>query len=143
MPPAKTPGEDTTQTLAYWMGRVEASLNGLKETFDKFTAKEDGSWREFGAWRRDVDARLVKGSENFLEINRRITDLESVRCPLGADCPAIHNLREKDQAKVEKPGFGSWAWFRDGYLDKVVIALFTAGVFVLIQLIIQHQIPIK
>lgn len=120
----------STQTLQYWMGRVDANITELKNAFSDFVEKSDDSWADFTAWRRGVDERLQAGNAKFDDHHKRIEKLEGAK---GNGAKS-----ESDEPKKEPSGFGSWGWFRDGYLEKAVTIIITLSLYKLIELIIQN-----
>lgn len=129
--------EDTTQTLAYWMGRVDASILEIKKAVDGLAQKDDSRWSDFEKWRREVDDRLQRGSSKFEDHARRIGELETeVQKMNGNGKPKPAEPEPK--APGPKPGFGSWDWFRDGYLEKIVLIVVTVIIYKLIEIIVTH-----
>lgn len=131
----------STQTVAYWMGKVDANITELKAAFGQFMQKSDSSWAEFTSWRREVDEswaefaawrravddRLQSGSNKFDDHHKRLTVLESKQ-PEKAPAGAVD----------EKAVFGSWPWFRDNYLEKAVTIVVTLTLYKVIEIIVQN-----
>jgi hypothetical protein len=121
---------DTTQTLAYWMGRVDANIDeqktvitDLKAGIDGCFRKNDVRWNEFEEWRRQVDVRLQKGNNTFDDHQRRLNVLESSK--------AAGNGNGKSK-------FGSWEWFRDGYLERFILVVLTVVVYKVLEIIVAN-----
>ena len=112
---------ETTQTLAYWMGRVDANIAELKTSINTFFEKSEDRWGEFDAWRRQVDERLVKGNSIFIEHGRRLDGLEASKATTNGN---------------GKGKFGTWEWFRDGYLEKFVLVVLTVIIYKIIEIIV-------
>lgn len=129
-PQRRSAKEETpsTQTLQYWMGRVDANITELMNAFSQFVEKSDESWEEFNAWRRRVDERLQAGSARFDDHHNRLVRLETVK----KEAP------EQSLHPKEPTNFGTWAWFRDGYLEKALLIIITLSLYKLIELIIQN-----
>ena len=49
--------------------------------------------------------------------------------------------QEKEQETKNEGTFGSWAWFRDGYLEKLVLIISGAGAMKVLDLLIIHWKP--
>lgn len=140
----------TQQTLAYWMGRVDSKLSEMGGLIQSVINSDNDNWKDFRGWRQGVDVRLASGSEQFSHIERRLIELEETRCPLGESCPAVQSLRQhsatmpaaqpatptKDESKEK--AFGTWVWFRDGYIEKAVTIVVTLFLYKLIEIIIQN-----
>jgi hypothetical protein len=123
---------ETTQTLAYWMGRVDANIGELKSAIDGFARKDDARWADFEGWRRDVDERLLKGSNQFDALvkivdgnTRRLDEVEDARESKTQDAPS-------------KAKFGTWDWFRDGYLERFVLIVLTLVFYKIIEIIVAN-----
>lgn len=71
----KPPRAETNGDLAYWMGKVDTQLVTMNQTLINLTSNDKANWREFNAWRDEVDRRLQDGTANF----RRIDDIQAQR----------------------------------------------------------------
>lgn len=120
--------EDTTQNIAYWMGRVDASISEIKTAIDGFAKKDDSRWSEFEKWRREVDERLQRGTARFEDHARQLDELKSEIEEAKANGKPVESVKK----------FGSWDWFRDSYLEKLVLIILTILVYKIVDIVIAH-----
>jgi hypothetical protein len=126
----KLTNEEETQNIAYWMGRVDANITEIKTAIDAFSKKDDTRWSEFEGWRRNVDERLQRGTSRFEDHARRLGELEE----LVSEKPKEHPPEEEK----EEDKFGTWGWFRDSYLEKLVLIVVTVLIYKIIEIVVQH-----
>ena len=122
---------DTTQTLPYWMGRVDATLGEMKAAIENFGRKSEAQWLEFDAWRRSVDNRLQEGASRFEDHTRRLDDLEE-------NCEKVAGSNVSASGSDGKAKFGQWEWFRDSYLEKGVYIILSLALYKLIDMVITY-----
>lgn len=71
--PDDQPHVSNNGDLAYWMGKVDTQLVTMNQTLVTLTANDRSNWRDFNAWRDEVDKRLQSGTANFQRLDSTIS----------------------------------------------------------------------
>jgi hypothetical protein len=108
------------QSTAYWMGQVDTTLTGLRESFDNFTKNDEHNWLDERAWRATISV-AISG------LDKRLFALETkVKGPPD-------NSEEQLENKVP-----TWKWIADKLGAPIILAIIIFLMLTFIPQIITH-----
>ena len=101
-------------------------------------------WSAVQQWRQEANGQALEEARQAREESQK--DLRSCQLASTGRVAELANTlslvrQEKEQETKNEGTFGSWAWFRDGYLEKLVLIISGAGAMKVLDLLIIHWKP--